>query len=313
MGITAVDGEGLEVWRGGVNPWQCDQMGHLNVRFYVAQAMEGLAGVAAALGMVGAFSPAGTSTLVVREHHIRFLKEARAGDALYMTCGLIELGEADACLLQILRHALTGEPAAVFQTRLVHAKATDAEPFPWSTAARDFAAALMVEIPAGLEARSLTPGEAGKAGSVTEADRMGLQRYGAGTFGGQECDVFGRVGAHHVMARISDGAAQAIADTRLAMAQATPGAPTIGVAVVEYRLAYLERPRAGDRYDMRSGLRFAQPRRLSWSHWLLDPSSGRPTAVADGVLVPFDLKARKTITLPDAALEALQAQVVKGL
>ena len=27
---------GLEVWRGGVNTWECDEMGHLNVRFYVA-------------------------------------------------------------------------------------------------------------------------------------------------------------------------------------------------------------------------------------------------------------------------------------
>ena len=313
MGITQVEGEGLEVWRGGVSPWQCDQMGHLNVRFYVAQAMEGLAGIAAALGMVGAFSPAGTSTLVVREHHIRFLKEARAGDALHMTCGLLDLGEADACLLQILRHSLTGEPAAVFQTRLVHAKATDAEAFPWSSAARELADALTVAIPEGLEARSLTPGEGGMAGTVARADQLGLHRYGAGVFGPHECDVFGRVGAHHVMARISDGAAQAIAETRRSMAEASPDSPPIGLAVVEYRLAYLERPRAGDRYDMRSGLRFAQPRRLSWTHWLLDPSSGRPAAVADGVLVPFDLKARKTVTLPDAGLSALQARVVEGL
>ena len=33
---------GVEVWRGGVNTWECDEMGHLNVRFYVARAMEGL-------------------------------------------------------------------------------------------------------------------------------------------------------------------------------------------------------------------------------------------------------------------------------
>ena len=26
----------VEVWRGGVASWECDQMGHLNVGFYVA-------------------------------------------------------------------------------------------------------------------------------------------------------------------------------------------------------------------------------------------------------------------------------------
>ena len=47
----------VEVWRGGVNTWEIDMMGHLNVRFYVARAMEGLVGAAAALGMAGAFRP----------------------------------------------------------------------------------------------------------------------------------------------------------------------------------------------------------------------------------------------------------------
>ena len=312
MGTESVDGEGVEIWRGGVNPWQSDQMGHLNVRFYVAQAMEGLAGLAAALGMARAFSPAGSSTLVVREHHIRFLKEARVGDPLHMTGGVLEFGESDARMLQTLFHSVTGEPAAVFQTRVIHARAGDAEPFPWSSAARERASALTVSIPAGLEARSLTPGE-GKAGSLADADRLGLDRYGTGAFGPQECDAFGRAAPHHVLGRISDGASQAIADTRLAVARAMPDAGPMGLAVVEYRLAYLEWPHAGDRYDMRSGLRFVQPRRLSWTHWMLDPATGRPTSVADGVLVPFDLNARKTITLPDAAQAALGAGVVEGL
>ena len=43
------DNLGIEVWRGCVNTWECDEMGHLNVRFYVARAMEGLVGLAAAL------------------------------------------------------------------------------------------------------------------------------------------------------------------------------------------------------------------------------------------------------------------------
>ena len=43
----------VEVWRGGVASWECDQMGHLNVGFYVAKSMQGLAGLAAELGMPG--------------------------------------------------------------------------------------------------------------------------------------------------------------------------------------------------------------------------------------------------------------------
>ena len=303
-------GAGIEVWRGGVNPWQCDQMGHMNVRFYVAHAVEGLAGLAAALGMSQAYLPTATSTLAVREHHIRFLKEARAGAALHMTAGLLRMGEADASALQILRHSQTDEPSAVFQTHLAHVRASDGQGFAWPRAARARAGDLVVEVPAGLGPRSLEPGEPPGVASLERAEAMGLIRYGAGAFTPQDCDAFGRVSATQIMGRMGDGAAQAIDSTREAVGRLTAGAQPIGLAVVEYRLVYFDWPRAGDRFDVRSGLRVVEPRRLGWTHWMLDPETGRPWAIAIGVLVPFDLEVRKTVTLPEKALEILRARVV---
>ena len=65
-------GEAVEVWRGSVATWECDSMGHLNVRYYVSKAMEALIGLAAELGMPHAFTPNAQSTLIIRELHIRF-------------------------------------------------------------------------------------------------------------------------------------------------------------------------------------------------------------------------------------------------
>src|ERR1700744_1915263 len=110
--------------------WECDAMGHLNVGFYVAKSMEGLIGLAAELGMAGAFAADARATLMVREQHIRFVREARPGAPLVMTAGVIELGECEARLIFLLRHR-SGELAASFQTLVVHATADDARPFPW--------------------------------------------------------------------------------------------------------------------------------------------------------------------------------------
>jgi len=33
------DGAEIEVWRGGVNSWELDEMGHMNVRYYGARAV----------------------------------------------------------------------------------------------------------------------------------------------------------------------------------------------------------------------------------------------------------------------------------
>src|SRR5438128_461577 len=122
---------GLEVWRGGVNAWDCDDMGHLNVRFYVARAMEGLVGLAGAIGMPGAFREQANATLVVKDHHIRFLKEARSRAPLHMVAGVLEMDESHARFLQLLLHSLTGEIAASFQTVVAHATAAEGRPFPW--------------------------------------------------------------------------------------------------------------------------------------------------------------------------------------
>ena len=44
-------GEMIEVARSAVQTWECDQMGHMNVQFYVAKAEEGMTALAAALGL----------------------------------------------------------------------------------------------------------------------------------------------------------------------------------------------------------------------------------------------------------------------
>jgi acyl-CoA thioester hydrolase len=131
-----------------------------------------------------------------------------------------------------------------------------------------------------------------------------MSRYGAGVFGLDDCDVFGRVSASRIMGRLADGSAHEVASVRQALGE------QVGVAVVEYRLVYLDWPGAGDRYDIRSGLRLAEPRRLQFEHWVLDPLSGRPWAVAEAVVIPFDLAARKALTLSGEALATLSASLV---
>jgi len=68
-----VCGAEMEVWRGSVNSWECDQMGHLSARYYNALVRQGLVGIAAKLGLSGAFRSDAGDTLIVTEQHLRFL------------------------------------------------------------------------------------------------------------------------------------------------------------------------------------------------------------------------------------------------
>jgi acyl-CoA thioester hydrolase len=288
-------------------------MGHLNVRYYVARAMEGLAGAAAALGMPHAFADYAAATLLVREHHIRFLREARVGAPLHMTAGVVEMGETDAVLVQRLVHSRTDETCATFLSRVAHASAQEGRPFPWPRRARAMAERLRTEAGPDAGPRGVGAAPFETAASLGRADALGLDRTGRGAIGAQDCDVFGRMRTELVMARISAGMSHLIKPQREAAQEVSAGQARIGGAALEYRLIYFDSPRAGDRVELRSGFAEIRPRRVRMNHWLLDPVSGRPWASAENVSVNFDLDARKAVALPAEMIQALEAEVRPGI
>jgi len=299
----------VEVWRGGVASWECDQMGHLNVGFYVAKSMEALAGLAAELGMPGAFAANAEATLVVREQHIRFIKEARPGAPLTITGGVIGMGEADARLMLLMRHQ-TGELAASFQTLVVHATARDGRPFPWPDRIRARAGALSAEVPENAAPRSIGLQPVETQASLARAGELGLIRTGLRVVDAQDCDAFGRMRTETFMHRLSDGIPHFFAGRR-------PGTVDtdrkVGGAALEYRLIHHAWPRAGDRLELRSGSAGGDARFRRLVHWLLDPDTGRPWGSAEAIAVSFDLETRKLITLSDEEFARVEADAVRGL
>lgn len=106
---------GTEVWRGGVNPWECDDMAHLNTRFYVARATEALPVLFAQAGLPGLFAPGRGVT--VQDMHIRFHREARVGTPLHMTAAFSAVGPDAVEVAMLLYHSRDGAVAAGFRLR----------------------------------------------------------------------------------------------------------------------------------------------------------------------------------------------------
>ena len=312
--MTAQSLPGVEIWRGGVNTWDCDEMGHMNVRHYVVRAQEGLIGMAAELGLPHAFSPHANATLLVKEQHIRFLREAHAGAPLYMLGGVIEMSACEARILQLLIHPASGELAATFQTTVVHATPRDGQPFPWPKVARERAEALKVAVPERAQARSLDLSPFTPTANLARADALGLSRIGLGGLLPSDCDVFGRMRTEQFIGRVSDGIGTFIHPFRdLVVEHAEHKPQRMGGAVLEYRIVHLAWPRAGDRIEIRSGLLGTDARTMRVVHWMLDPATGEPWGTSEAVAITFDLDARKVVPVTDAARTALAAHEVKGL
>jgi acyl-CoA thioester hydrolase len=289
-------------------------MGHLNVRFYVARAMEGLVGLAGALGLPGAFKDQATATLLLTDHHIRFIREARSRAPLHMVAGVLDMDDTRARFLQLLIHSLTGEIAASFQTLVVHATAREGRAFPWSERTRALADRLRMDVPERAAPRSLglTPPSGGA--SLSEAERLDLIRLGAGSVGSTDCDVFGRMRPDVFIGRVSDGIPALGVALRAGMADGPSTRPHgVGGAVLEYRVAYHAWPRAGDRFEIRSGLAEVGDRTQRLAHWMLDPETGRAWVSAEAVAIALDLGERKVIPIGPAERAHLLTRVTPGL
>ena len=304
----------IALWSGIPNTWDCDEMGHMNVRVYVEKAMEGLGSFAGAIAMPHAFQLGAPSTLLPAEHHIRYIREAHAGKPLRMTGCVLEWDETSALIYQDMRHG-DGSSAAAFRTRVLHVDAKTGKPFPWSSRSRARLDALIDTPPDDTKPRGLDPSispiETGAA-TLERVAKVGAPEIGRGMFLPKECDGFGRVWAPWFIGRISDSVPTLLSEWREKIAEAS-GDVRIGSAVLEYRLIYRKWPRMGDRFVLHTSLADVIGKTHSLSHWMRDPETGDAYVTTQAVAVTFDLDKRKAIPAPPDQIAELERLAPRGL
>jgi acyl-CoA thioester hydrolase len=306
----------IEVYRGSVNTWECDEMGHMNVRFYVARMMEGLAEFAHQAGLSHAFRPRARSTLIPRDQNIRFLKEFRAGQSFVMKACVLEVTEDSILLHQQIDH-VSGEPGAAYRTWIDHLDIDSGRTFPWSDTTRANFEQLKGKAPAELAPRSLDMSVAPRASAtMADADAVNAPLIGRGVVQPGHCDPSGRMLAEFFIARLSDSIGHLLQPWREEVGKAAAArGETVkaGGAVLEYRLVYRRWPGVGDRFVIRSGRGFMKEKAHSFIHWILDPDSGEAWCTAEAVAVAFNIETRKIIPASPEALKALAKVAPAGL
>lgn len=310
------------LWRGVTNAWECDEMGHLNVRFYVAKAMEGLGPLAQLLGLFGAFRENSNGTLQLIEQHIRFHAESRPGTPLTVSGALRSISGSELCLYQEMRHTHTNALSASLHTRLGHVLARNGVQFPFPARTFPRTAVLMHEgdVPEAGMPRSLgfaTEGSPVDDSPVYES----LLANGGNPLGRfmvrpDQCDIFGWLRAEMIMGFVSDSVPNLMEGWRRELAaalEASSGVPhRIGAAVLEARIIHHAWPRAGDLVETRSTIKAATSKTLHFVHRLSDPVGGALWAQVEAIAVSLDLDARKAISVPPEFVARLDRMARTG-
>jgi acyl-CoA thioester hydrolase len=299
----------IEVARNSVQTWETDLMGHMNVQFYMEKATHGLAALGLALGLALGVDPRGGHRLKARTHHVRFLRERRAGAPFYIRAGVLAVEEDGLQIYQEMVGTRSGEVAAAF-TADVELEENNGAPCALPAAVREKASELRVELPEHGRPRGLELYPPRPEPSMGEADTLGLIPTLQCQIQPSQCDDEGRLLTRHFMGLVSDAVPNLITQVQGDIQSRPLGT---GGAALEYRLIYRAHSRPGDVIVVRSGLRTVSSKTYVWTHWLFDLASGACVSTAEAVAIGLDLETRKAVALSETARQELAKKVIPEL
>jgi acyl-CoA thioester hydrolase len=302
------------LWRGNANAWECDELGHLNVRFYLAKASEAIGALAQMIAMPDAFQARANATLVARTLTVRFLSEVLPGAPLAIRGGVLDHDDTGLTAALILDHSALGHPAAAFTVRMDHYAPAFARSFPWSDRTRAALDLITVAPPEQIRTRSLSEGPANPDVSLERADALGLGAVGRGMINADDTDAFGRMRLEQAFGKISNSVVHLETGFPEQWSAYREGRlPEASSAVLEARINYHRLAPAGTGFVVRSGVKSATRNVRTLVHWVCDPATGAPLWTMEAVACLMDLKTRKLQPADPQTLAQMQAGAIDGL
>ncbi len=287
--------EFLDTFRGTVNTWECDEVGHMNVQFYVARASDAAFYLRHALGLSPTQVRGERRAMVALEEHIRFRRELRAGDIMHMRSRPVEIRERTLVSFHELFNSSTGETSATVTAVSGHFDLDARKLIPWSDEAKERAAPFLGALPPHAEARGVEREKC--LPDLRLEDTKNFVEIYRGAVMPWECDDFGHMNSRFYMARFSDGAGhlwQALGFGKRDMLDRRRG-----TVVLEMRLNYRREVRSGAMLVIRSTLTRVEGKTLNFVHFMFDAETGLLAATGEAVAVMLDLDARKTVAFTD--------------
>jgi len=297
----------LEVIRSRVNNWDCDHMGHYNVRHYFGRANEGLSVLWLALGLSPRELRERGLAVRARDQHIRFHRELRPGAGFTMRAGV--LGRAPELVTTYEElNAMSGAVSATIVTEAQLIERASGAVAPWPEALLARTREHECSLPNYAAARGVVAQASRARITRDEALARGLQPGFLGPVLAEDCDEHGILLEAACMGRISDGISHFWVQL-----QDGPRPAGVGGAALEYRLVFHRWPRLADVIEVRSALTAISNKALCLNHYMFDVATGECTASGQAIVIWFDLEARKAAELPADVRAGLAERVITDL
>lgn len=298
----------ISTWAGDCSAWECDELGHLNMSFYLDKFEQARMGLFIRLGLVEAFRPDAFSTVRSRDIHIKYLAEARPGSPLRIESALIALHETTAEVGHIMYHR-DGRMAASLREIVEHVYLPENKRFAWPSRLRNIADTHTDQMPAPARARNLSLDWDLPAPDAVALEALGVQDIGGGIFLTGDTLAAGHVPFSRLFRRITttlgwySGGWPEFADDEYMKNGGS-------AVVLEIRVHMPTLLRTGDLYHLRPAVVGADKYTRLIMHNVLNTITGECVASGYAAGGLFNLKTRKlTLATPDQIDTLMQAAV----
>ncbi|WP_374630569.1 acyl-CoA thioesterase [Ferrovibrio sp.] len=292
----------LAGYRGPVNAWECDRMGHMNVQFYLGRAAEAVNHVFAALDLGATRLREDGLALRPHLHHLVFRREMREAAIGRVISGIRKVSPDRLTISHRLLNAETGEVSAQVESEVSLMRAADGEAVPLP----DDALLRAEQLAAGFAGPETIKPQAGpKAPALVQPEMLITSRSMVDRW---ECDRNGIMATRFYMARFSDAVGNLVAG--LGLNPMELHARDVGFAALDYRIVIEQPLRLGQAHSVCSGVLEIRDKTWRFCHLLLDSRTQAVIARAEVVSTTFDLKARKSISIPDDLRAAIAKRLI---
>lgn len=302
----------IKTYAGEAVQWECDELGHLNMRHYMGKVQQARQFFFLKLGLTQSFKIDAASTVRPKRFTIRYLKESRPGARIFIETGLLSLDENSAELVHIMTH-MDGQVSAAITETVEHIYLRTGHAFGWPKRAIEHAQDYRVprpdiSLPRGLPPSNLAPLAPSKATLIAHK----AVPIGRGVFQPAELDIFSAVTPKAILGRVTESIGN-FYDLWPEIHEGLYSGGSLSGALLELSCMLHAPATAGDGVEIFSAVQGANPYTRQAAHHLVDPVSGESYAsmTASGCL--FDLTTRKLVKTPEARIKALQALAIEQL
>jgi len=294
--MSNTDNDGFRLtWAGECSAWECDELGHLNMRHYVGKFSQARHFLFIKLGLINAFKASALSTVRVKDLHIKYQGEARPGQPLKIMSAILSAEAQTIRLCHIMYHA-DGRIAATQVETVEHIYLRNNQPFDWPKRlfknAQAFSASCPDVPPEPALPRNIDTQEPHIGQNRKALEAYALAPLGVGVMTAAEMTPAGFAATEAMFGRstatagwFSEGWPE-LFDAAYMEAQGS-------AAVLEIFAVFHRHPRQGDSYEYRSGVISADSYTRTFLHNFNDAVTGDclMSSVVNGCL--FNLKSRK--------------------